>query len=103
MVTELSRWGRSTQDLFQALEDCMAGGWRPGSDGLSFDLSTARKLLRTIMASSSRDLIGRSCKSKAGQASARHNCRRAVLSADCPQRGHERATVMDIVKLSVGR
>src|SRR5262245_60074743 len=78
-------------------------GWRPGSDGLSFDLSTARKLLRTIMASSSRDLIGRSCKSKAGQARARHNCRRAVLSADCPQRGHERATVMDIVKLSVGR
>jgi putative DNA-invertase from lambdoid prophage Rac len=52
LVTELSRWGRSTQDLVQTLDDLH--GWKVSvlaQTGLSFDLSTASgKLMRTIMA-----------------------------------------------------
>ena len=49
LVTELSRWGRSTQDLVQTLDDLH--GWKVSvlaQTGLSFDLSTASgKLMRT--------------------------------------------------------
>src|SRR5262245_4722207 len=62
LVTELSRWGRSTQDLGQTLNDLH--GWKISvlaQTGLSFDLSTASgKLMRTSMASLAefeRDLI----------------------------------------------
>jgi putative DNA-invertase from lambdoid prophage Rac len=62
LVTELSRWGRSTQDLVQTLDDLH--GWKVNvlaQTGLSFDLSTASgKLMRTIMAGLAefeRDLI----------------------------------------------
>ena len=52
LVTELSRWGRSTQDLVQTLDDLH--GWKVSvlaQNGLSFDLSTSTgKLMRTIMA-----------------------------------------------------
>jgi putative DNA-invertase from lambdoid prophage Rac len=62
LVTELSRWGRSTQDLVQTLDDLHT--WKVSvlaQTGLSFDLSTASgKLMRTIMAGLAefeRDLI----------------------------------------------
>jgi DNA invertase Pin-like site-specific DNA recombinase len=62
LVTELSRWGRSTQDLVQTLDDLH--GWKVSvlaQTGLSFDLGTASgKLMRTIMAGLAefeRDLI----------------------------------------------
>jgi putative DNA-invertase from lambdoid prophage Rac len=62
LVTELSRWGRSTQDLVQTLDDLH--GWKVSvlaQTGLSFDLSTSSgKLMRTIMAGLAefeRDLI----------------------------------------------
>jgi DNA invertase Pin-like site-specific DNA recombinase len=62
LVTELSRWGRSTQDLVQTLDDLHS--WKVNvlaQTGLSFDLSTASgKLMRTIMAGLAefeRDLI----------------------------------------------
>jgi hypothetical protein len=52
LVTELSRWGRSTQDLVQTLDDLHS--WKVSvlaQTGLSFDLSTSTgKLMRTIMA-----------------------------------------------------
>jgi putative DNA-invertase from lambdoid prophage Rac len=52
LVTELSRWGRSTQDLVQTLDHLH--GWKVSvlaQTGLSFDLSTSSgKLMRTIMA-----------------------------------------------------
>jgi putative DNA-invertase from lambdoid prophage Rac len=74
LVTELSRWGRSTQDLVQTLDDLH--GWKVSvlaQTGLSFDLSTASgKLMRTIMAGLAefeRDLIKERVKS--GLASAR--------------------------------
>ena len=51
LVTELSRWGRSTQDLVQTLDDLHS--WKVSvlaQTGLSFDLSTASgKLMRTII------------------------------------------------------
>jgi DNA invertase Pin-like site-specific DNA recombinase len=51
LVTELSRWGRSTQDLVQTLDDLHR--WKVSvlaQTGLSFDLSIASgKLMRTIM------------------------------------------------------
>jgi putative DNA-invertase from lambdoid prophage Rac len=63
LVTELSRWGRSTQDLVQTLDDLHS--WKVSvlaQTGLSFDLSTASgKLMRTIMAGLAefeRDLSG---------------------------------------------
>jgi len=52
LVAELSRWGRSTQDLVQTLDDLHS--WNVSvlaQTGLSFDFSTASgKLMRTIMA-----------------------------------------------------
>jgi putative DNA-invertase from lambdoid prophage Rac len=74
LVTELSRWGRSTQDLVQTLDDLHT--WKVSvlaQTGLSFDLSTASgKLMRTIMAGLAefeRDLIRERVKS--GLAAAR--------------------------------
>jgi putative DNA-invertase from lambdoid prophage Rac len=67
LVTELSRWGRSTQDLVQTLDDLHS--WKVSvlaQTGLSFDLSTASgKLMRTIMAGLAefeRDLIPFPCR-----------------------------------------
>jgi putative DNA-invertase from lambdoid prophage Rac len=52
LVTELSRWGWSTRDLVETLDDLH--GWKVSvvaQTGLSFDLSTSSgKLMRTIMA-----------------------------------------------------
>jgi putative DNA-invertase from lambdoid prophage Rac len=113
LVTELSRWGRSTQDLVQTLDDLHS--WKVSvlaQTGLSFDLSTASgKLMRTIMAGLAefeRDLIRERVKSglaaartrgnvlgpagrpppvrQEGQEGARHAPRRPVLSPDRPQR-----------------
>lgn len=74
LVTELSRWGRSTQDLVQTLDDlhgCKVSIL--AQTGLSFDLSTASgKLMRAIragLAEFERDLIRERVKS--GLASAR--------------------------------
>jgi DNA invertase Pin-like site-specific DNA recombinase len=74
LVTELSRWGRSTQDLVQTLDDLHS--WKVSvlaQTGLSFDLGTASgKLMRTIMAGLAefeRDLIRERVKS--GLAAAR--------------------------------
>jgi putative DNA-invertase from lambdoid prophage Rac len=76
LVTELSRWGRSTQDLVQTLDDLH--GWKVSvlaQTGLSFDLSTAGgKLMRTIMAGLAefeRDLIRERVKSGLASAKAR--------------------------------
>jgi putative DNA-invertase from lambdoid prophage Rac len=76
LVTELSRWGRSTQDLVQTLDDLH--GWKVSvlaQAGLSFDLSTATgKLMRTIMAGLAefeRDLIRDRVKSGLAAARAR--------------------------------
>jgi putative DNA-invertase from lambdoid prophage Rac len=76
LVTELSRWGRSTQDLVQTLDDLH--GWKVSvlaQTGLSFDLSTASgKLMRTIMAGLAefeRDLIRERVKSSLAAAKAR--------------------------------
>ena len=74
LVAELSRWGRSTQDLVQTLDDLHS--WNVSvlaQTGLSFDFSTASgKLMRTIMAGLAefeRDLIRQRLKS--GMARAR--------------------------------
>jgi putative DNA-invertase from lambdoid prophage Rac len=74
LVTELSRWGRSTQDLVQTLDDLH--GWKVSvlaQTGLTFDLSTSSgKLMRAIMAGLAefeRDLIRERVKS--GLAAAR--------------------------------
>jgi putative DNA-invertase from lambdoid prophage Rac len=76
LVTELSRWGRSTQDLVQTLDDL--DSWKVSvlaQTGLSFDLSTASgKLMRTIMAGLAefeRDLIRERVKSGLAAAKAR--------------------------------
>src|SRR5262245_823667 len=76
LVTELSRWGRSTQDLVQTLDDLH--GWKVSvlaQTGLSFDLNTASgKLMRTIMAGLAefeRDLIRDRVKSGLAAARAR--------------------------------
>src|SRR5262245_51243032 len=52
LVTKLSRWGRSTPDLVQTLDDLHGWGISVlALNGLSFDLSTSQgKLMRTIMA-----------------------------------------------------
>src|SRR5262245_5546636 len=52
LVTKLSRWGRSTPDLVQTLDDLHGWGISVlALNGLSFDLSTSNgKLMRTIMA-----------------------------------------------------
>ncbi len=76
LVTELSRWGRSTQDLVQTLDDLHS--WKVSvlaQTGLSFDLSTASgKLMRTIMAGLAefeRDLIRERVKSGLAAAQSR--------------------------------
>jgi putative DNA-invertase from lambdoid prophage Rac len=76
LVTELSRWGRSTQDLVQTLDDLHT--WKVSvlaQTGLSFDLSTASgKLMRTIMAGLAefeRDLIRERVKSGLAAAKSR--------------------------------
>ena len=76
LVTELSRWGRSTQDLVQTLDDLH--GWKVSvlaQTGLSFDLGTASgKLMRTIMAGLAefeRDLIRERVKSGLAAAKAK--------------------------------
>jgi len=76
LVTELSRWGRSTHDLVQTLDDLH--GWKVSvlaQNGLSFDLSTSTgKLMRTIMAGLAefeRDLIRDKVKSGLAAARAR--------------------------------
>ena len=76
LVTELSRWGRSTQDLVKTLDSLH--GWRVSvlaQTGLSFDLNTPNgRPMRTIMAGLSefeRDLIRERVKS--GLAAARAN------------------------------
>jgi DNA invertase Pin-like site-specific DNA recombinase len=76
LVTELSRWGRSTQDLVQTLDDLHS--WKVSvlaHAGLSFDLNTASgKLMRTIMAGLAefeRDLIRERVRSGLAAARAR--------------------------------
>ena len=76
LVTELSRWGRSTQDLVQTLDDLHS--WKVSvlaQHGLTFDLSTSSgKLMRTIMvglAEFERDLIRERVKSGLAAARAR--------------------------------
>jgi DNA invertase Pin-like site-specific DNA recombinase len=76
LVTELSRWGRSTEDLVQTLDDLHS--WKVSvlaQNGLSFDLSTASgKLMRTMMAGLAefeRDLIRERVKSGLAAAKAR--------------------------------
>ena len=76
LVTELSRWGRSTQDLVQTLDDLH--GWKVSvlaQNGLTFDLSTSSgKLMRTTMAGLAefeRDLIKERVKSGLAAAKAR--------------------------------
>ena len=87
LVTELSRWGRSTQDLVQTLDDLHS--WKVSvlaQTGLSFDLGTASgKLMRTIMAGLAefeRDLIRERVRS--GLAAAR--ARGVVLGRQVGQR-----------------
>jgi DNA invertase Pin-like site-specific DNA recombinase len=76
LVTELSRWGRSTQDLVQTLDDLHS--WKVSvlaQTGLTFDLSTSSgKLMRSIMAGLAefeRDLIRERVKSGLAAAKAR--------------------------------
>jgi putative DNA-invertase from lambdoid prophage Rac len=76
LVTELSRWGRSTQDLVQTLDDLHGSKVSVlAQNGLSFDLSTSTgKLMRTIMAGLAefeRDLIRDRVKSGLAAARAR--------------------------------
>jgi putative DNA-invertase from lambdoid prophage Rac len=75
LVTELSRWGRSTQDLVQTLDDLYAWGVSVlAQTGLSFDLSTASgRLMRTIIAGLNefeRDVIRERIKSGMARAKA---------------------------------
>jgi putative DNA-invertase from lambdoid prophage Rac len=125
-ATELSRWGRASQDLVQTLDDLHS--WKVSvlaQTGLSFDLSTASgKLMRTIMAGLAefeRDLIRERVKS--GLAAARS--RRVALGRQLGQRPSdkkakkvlqlheeglsyrtqcriEQETVMDIIKRESG-
>jgi len=68
LVTELSRWGRSTQDLLATLNDLHSWGVSVlAQNGLAFDLATSTgKLMCTIMAGIAtfeRDLIRERVKS----------------------------------------
>jgi DNA invertase Pin-like site-specific DNA recombinase len=87
LVTELSRWDRSTQDLVKTLDDLH--GWGVSvlaQTGLSFDLGTPNgRLMRTIMAGLAefeRDLIRERVKS--GLAAAKAN--RKILGRQFGQR-----------------
>jgi DNA invertase Pin-like site-specific DNA recombinase len=125
LVTELSRWGRSTQDLVQTLDDLHS--WKVSAlaqtkTGLTFDLSTSSgKLMRTIMARLAefeRDLIRERVKSGLAAAKARsvrlgrqHGQRPSVLGLHAQglsyrliarNLGLSKNTVMDIVKREAG-
>ncbi len=97
LVTELSRWGRSTQDLVQTLDDLH--GWKVSvlaQTDLSFDLSTASgKLMRTIMAGLAefeRDFIRERVKSGLAAARARGvKLGRQVWPTPVGQEGQARA------------
>ena len=97
LVTELSRWGRSTQDLVQTLDDLHS--WKVSvlaQTGLSFDLSTASgKLMRTIMAGLAefeRDLIRDRVKSRPGSCQGQGRRTRAAGGpASIGQKGQARA------------
>lgn len=54
LVTELTRWGRSTLDLFHTLNDLQSWGvCLIAQTGLQFDLATPQgKLIATLMAGS---------------------------------------------------
>jgi len=76
LVTELSRWGRSTSDLVGTLDELHGHGVSVlAQTGLSFDLATpSGKLMRTIMAGLAefeRDLIRQRVKSGLDAARAR--------------------------------
>ena len=114
-----SRWGRSTQDLVQTLDDLHS--WKVSvlaQTGLTFDLSTSSgKLMRTIMAGLAefeRDLIRERVKSGLAAAKARsvrlgrqHGQRPSVLGLHAQglsyrliarNLGLSKNTVMEIVK-----
>lgn len=79
LVTEMSRWGRSTIDLIGSLQELQSWGVSLiAQNGMTFDLSTAQgKLIAGIMASLAefeRDLIRERVKS--GIASAKANGRK---------------------------
>jgi DNA invertase Pin-like site-specific DNA recombinase len=64
LVTELTRWGRSTLDLFHTLNDLQSWGvCLIAQTGLQFDLATPQgKLIATLMAGLAefeRDLLAR--------------------------------------------
>ena len=76
LVTELTRWGRSTMDLVQTLQDLQA--WKVSliaQAGLQFDLSTPHgKLIASLMASLAefeRDLLRERIRSGFASAKAR--------------------------------
>lgn len=74
LVTELSRWGRSTKDLITTVEDLVACKVSlVALNGMSFDMSTpSGKLMLTMLAGFSefeRDLIAE--RTKSGMASAK--------------------------------
>ena len=76
LVTELSRWGRSTIDLLQTLRDLE--GWQVsliGMHGLTFDLATAQgRMLATVLsgiAEFERELIRERVRSGLAAAKAR--------------------------------
>ena len=76
LVTELTRWGRSTFDLVQTLQDLQA--WNVSliaQTGLQFDLSTSQgKLIASIMASLAefeRDLLSERIRSGMAAAKAK--------------------------------
>jgi len=76
LVTELSRWGRSTVDLVNTLDDLHSWGVSViAQTGLSFDLATpGGKLMRTLMAGLAefeRDLVRERVKSGMSAAQAK--------------------------------
>src|SRR5262249_4725514 len=75
LVTELSRWGRSLQDLLATLQELHSYGAVVAQTGLQFDLSTPQgKLFASIMgglAEFERDLLSERVKSGMAAAKAR--------------------------------
>lgn len=76
LVTELSRWGRSTQDLLQTLEQL--AGWKVSivaMSGMTFELSTPHgRMMATLLAGIAqfeRDLLSERVKSGLAAAKAR--------------------------------